>query len=160
MSATTSPQPIRTVLVGLDGSEESERAGAFAGRLAVSTGAAVVAAHATGLLDVWPDHPDHACERNSHARVNDLMRTAWTESVRSLGVDPEIVCRDGSPAHVLLSLADELDADLIVVGTRGVGAADPYGLGSVATRLTHESHRPVVVVPSPTPQRRPRPNEL
>jgi nucleotide-binding universal stress UspA family protein len=160
MSSTTSPQPIHTVLVGLDGSEESERAGAFAGRLAVSTGAAVVAAHATGLLDVWPDDPEHARERNSHARVNDLMGAAWTESLRSEGVEPEIVCRDGSPAHVLLSLADELNADLIVVGTRGVGAADPYGLGSVATKLTHESRKPVVVVPSPAPRRRFPANEL
>ena len=158
MTSDSPTRPIRTVLVGLDGSEESERAGAFAGRLAVSMGAVVVAAHATGLLDVWPDDPDHGSDRNSHARVQELMRTTWVESVRSEGIEPEIVCRDGTPAHVLLALADELSADLIVVGTRGVGAADPYGLGSVATKLTHESTRPVVVVPAPSPRRRVTPD--
>lgn len=138
---------ITSILVGVDGSAESDHAAAFAGALGVSVGARVVAAHATGLLDVWPEHPEIGRVRNSHAHVAELMRNAWTESVRAQGLAPEIVIRDGPPAQVLLAVADELNVDLIVVGTRGVGQTDPYGLGSVATRLAHESKRPVVIVP-------------
>jgi nucleotide-binding universal stress UspA family protein len=143
----TAPKPqITSILVGVDGSAESDHAAAFAGVLGAAIGARVITVHATGLLDVWPDHPEPGM-RNSHAHVDELMHGAWTEPLRTAGVEPEIVIRDGPPAHVLLAVADELDVSLIVVGTRGVGQTDPYGLGSVATRLTHESTRPVVIVP-------------
>jgi nucleotide-binding universal stress UspA family protein len=59
--------------------------------------------------------------------------------------------RDGNAVTVLLTLADELDADLIVVGSRGVGGFPQLLLGSTSTQLAQHAHRPVLVVPSPAP---------
>jgi nucleotide-binding universal stress UspA family protein len=56
---------------------------------------------------------------------------------------------DGSTARTVLTVAERLDADVIVVGTRGRGAAKSALLGSVSHGLVQHADRPVVVVPSP-----------
>jgi nucleotide-binding universal stress UspA family protein/GNAT superfamily N-acetyltransferase len=140
---------IGTILVGVDGSRESIRAAEFAATLADQLGADVVAAHAVGLLDVWPEHPEVHAEHNSHQRVTALMEGQWTEPLRQGGGrSPRLVLRDGAPATVLLAIADEVGADLIVVGSRGAGQADLYALGDTSAKLTHLSTRPVIVVPA------------
>lgn len=56
----------------------------------------------------------------------------------------------GDPALALIGLADEVDASLLVVGTRKRGLGESlreFLTGSVAARLTHRQHRPVLVVP-------------
>lgn len=60
----------------------------------------------------------------------------------------------GDPAMALKGLADELDAPLIVVGTRRRGFGESireFFTGSVAARLAHRQHRPVLVVPLQEP---------
>ena len=140
---------ITTVIVGVDGSAESDRAADFAARLAIQLEARLVAVHAVGLLDVWPEHPEEPDHRNSHAHVTELMEGPWTDTIRRLGIQPTISLIDGSPAHVLLELAEEIDADLIVVGSRGAGEAELFALGDTSTRLAHQSARPVLIVPAP-----------
>jgi nucleotide-binding universal stress UspA family protein len=54
--------------------------------------------------------------------------------------------RRGPPAQVLLEAAE--DADMVVVGSRGLGGFAGLLLGSVARRVTHLAPCPVVVVPS------------
>lgn len=56
----------------------------------------------------------------------------------------------GDPAHTLGALADQLDAAMIVVGTREPslrGTLKELVSGSVAAKLAHRQHRPVVVIP-------------
>ncbi|MGO2113275.1 MAG: universal stress protein [Pseudoclavibacter sp.] len=59
------------------------------------------------------------------------------------------VGRVGDPARSLIDLADDSDALMIVVGTReGLrGSIHEFFNGSVAARLSHWQHRPVVVIP-------------
>ena len=53
----------------------------------------------------------------------------------------------GGPAHAIKQIADEVDAEMIVVGTRGRSQVGGLLLGSVAQRLLHIAGRPVVSVP-------------
>ena len=56
----------------------------------------------------------------------------------------------GDPAIALKNLGEQLDAKLLVVGTRERGIGDSireFFMGSVAARLAHRQHRPVLVVP-------------
>jgi nucleotide-binding universal stress UspA family protein len=56
----------------------------------------------------------------------------------------------GDPALAIKHLADRVDATLIVVGTRGRGFGESireFFMGSVAARLSHRQHRPILVVP-------------
>jgi nucleotide-binding universal stress UspA family protein len=142
---------ITTILVGVDGSPESDRAAAFATKLAIQLDAEIVAAHAVGLLDVWPEHPEAGNAHNSHEHVVALMEGPWTETIRRLGIRRRIALLDGSPGRVLLELADQIDADLIVVGSRGAGEAELFGLGDTSTKLAHRSACPILIVPPPRP---------
>ncbi|TDD84641.1 universal stress protein [Actinomadura darangshiensis] len=56
--------------------------------------------------------------------------------------------RGGGPVWAaIVDVADELDASLIVTGSRGLAGARSVILGSVSTRVLHHAKRPVLVVP-------------
>lgn len=62
------------------------------------------------------------------------------------GVEVTAVVRHGNTAKALLDVADEVDADVVVVGSRGHGGFAGLLLGSVSRRVAAHSERPVVVV--------------
>ena len=63
------------------------------------------------------------------------------------GVDTQVetIVRGGTPADQIVRAADELQADLIVIGGRGKGAMEAIVLGSVAYRVLHHAPCPVLV---------------
>jgi len=66
------------------------------------------------------------------------------------GVDWSVRQLVGDPALALKHLADSVDARLLVVGTRKRGLGESireFFTGSVAARLAHRQHRPILVVP-------------
>jgi nucleotide-binding universal stress UspA family protein len=52
--------------------------------------------------------------------------------------------------NVLPAVAAEVDADLIVVGSRGLGSYPELLLGSTSTQVAQNAHRPVMIVPVST----------
>ncbi|GLY28830.1 universal stress protein [Kineosporia sp. NBRC 101731] len=56
----------------------------------------------------------------------------------------------GGPAFAIAEVADEVDADVIVVGARGARTAGGEVLGDVPVRLLRNAGRPVLVIPMPT----------
>lgn len=59
----------------------------------------------------------------------------------------EIEIHYGNPVARILQYADQLDADLIVLGSHGKGALKYAFLGSVADKVLRKSHRPMLIVP-------------
>jgi len=57
----------------------------------------------------------------------------------------DTMVRAGTPADQIVRAADELEADLIVIGGRGKGAMEAIVLGSVAYRVLHHAPCPVLV---------------
>jgi nucleotide-binding universal stress UspA family protein len=77
----------------------------------------------------------------------DLEEAAKT--VRAAGVEAGTACSRGNPASVVLGVARETEADLIIVGSRGAGRSEESTvLGSTTQELLHMTHLPVLVVPS------------
>ena len=90
--------------------------------------------------------------------------TARTDSVDMRGVAMDVLARDerrlseagfsvekhareGDPAHVILDVADEQNADMIVVGARGTaGGGSRFMLGGVASKLAHHVSRSLLIV--------------
>ncbi len=67
--------------------------------------------------------------------------------VRATGVPCDTKAVDGSPATEIVRRAQQINADLIVMGTHGHGGLAHAVLGSVTERVLHKTQCPVLVVP-------------
>ncbi len=135
----------KTIVVGLDGSDGAKHALPFAVELARRDGAQIVIAHVEEDIAGKGGGPIVANEDEIQA---DIDRKA--EELSSQGIEARVEKTSvflGGPAPAIMKFADEADADLIVVGTRGHTALAGVLLGSVAQRLLHLAHQPVLVVP-------------
>jgi nucleotide-binding universal stress UspA family protein len=65
-----------------------------------------------------------------------------------LVAQPRVVNRDDDIATVILAAATDVEADVIVLGTRGLSGVKSLMLGSVSQRVLHHADRAVLVVPS------------
>lgn len=137
---------ISTVVVGVDGTDGSDRALRWASELASAVGATVVAVHALGLLDSsgGPTVPVEGHGREIGAR----FEGEWCAPAVQAGVALRRELRFGAPVEVLLQVAAQEDADLIVVGSRGSNRPASFSvLGSTSHEVANRSTRPVLVVP-------------
>ncbi|MDQ1683297.1 MAG: hypothetical protein QOC82_34 [Frankiaceae bacterium] len=141
----------RTIVVGTDGSATADKAVGVAGSLARATGAdlhvvmayrparvtALAAAGAAGSAGIALPVPAWADDEQRDAAEAVLRRTG--DRLSGDGVQATVVARFGEAADALLATAEELDADLIVVGNRGMNGVRRYLLGSVAGRVAHHA---------------------
>jgi nucleotide-binding universal stress UspA family protein len=63
------------------------------------------------------------------------------------GITAEVIERQGKPAFTICDVADEIGADLIIMGFRGLGLTDEGANDSVTTRVINLSPCPVLIVP-------------
>jgi nucleotide-binding universal stress UspA family protein len=137
-----------TILVGVDGSPNAGIAAAWAVELGRRLGAPVEAVAAwTELPPPYTDGVyDLVSEMNAH------MVDVASRSLHDAGIDGiEVTAAQGPIAEVLLNTADQSDAWILVVGTRGLGPLSGLLLGSISRRLLFTTHRPLVVVPRRAP---------
>ncbi|MEP7117941.1 MAG: universal stress protein, partial [Acidobacteriota bacterium] len=74
--------------------------------------------------------------------------TTARERARAAGVAADAAVRGGHPAREILAVANELQVDLIVIGTHGRGGVEHLLLGSVAEKVMRKAQCPVMVVPA------------
>lgn len=147
------------VLLCYDGSADAKAAIDRAGVLLKSSPAAVLSVWEPfigvmtraglgmtyGALTWDADEVDAASERSAAALAEEGAARA-----RQAGLDaqPQTAARNGSVADAILDVADEVDAEAIVLGTRGLTGMKSLLLGSVSHAVLQHADRPVVVVPS------------
>lgn len=137
----------RVVLVGVDGSRTSERAGWYAAGLARRQGSALVVVFVSspaGFAALVPGVDAGAVQR-THDELTEELRRECRSGAEEFGVPVTFLCRRGDAYTELCRAADETRADLVVVGSSE--QAGHRLLGSVATRLVRTGRWPVVVVP-------------
>lgn len=134
----------RTVVVGVDGSPDAQHALRLARDVAARFDAELVVTHAVGLMTIIDG--EHVPSEGRRAEIERLVEQVWCAPLRS---DPQVPWRallvDGPPADALLATAAEVDAEFIVVGSRGTGKEQV--LGSTSHHVVHHTDRPVIVVP-------------
>ncbi|WP_377640827.1 universal stress protein [Oryzobacter terrae] len=147
--AGTGVGPLRRLVVGVDGSEASGRAVDLALETAAAAGASVtcvVGWHVEvqdGVVvtergsDRWA-----AVEERHAARAHHVVDPA---AARHPDVPVEVVVRHGPPSRVLVEAAAELEADALVVASRGIGGFRGLLLGSVSRRVIEHAGRVVIV---------------
>jgi nucleotide-binding universal stress UspA family protein len=101
-----------------------------------------------GMGAYYPDNGDIdvATELAAQARA---IEGADRATAAGLDAQPRIAVRDDGVAGAILAVADELDADAIVLGTRGLTGLRSMLLGSVSHAVLQHANRSVIVVPSP-----------
>jgi nucleotide-binding universal stress UspA family protein len=137
----------KTIVWATDGSELADRALDYARELADIYGSRIVAVHANEVMQGRAQgYSALADEPELEVRI-----AKQVAELRSAGVDVTLEVRTGNSdmAALIADAADEVDADLIVVGTHGHGGFTAALMGSVARALCHTAGRPVLVVPPP-----------
>ena len=141
-----------SIVVGTDGSETAGEAVRQAAELAKSVGAKVhlVSAYSpvpdARLREERKDAPeDIQWSINPREDVEANLREA-SESVSQAGVAVETYSREGDPADAILDVAEETDADLVMVGNRGMTGARRFLLGSVPNKISHHATCSVLII--------------
>jgi nucleotide-binding universal stress UspA family protein len=136
------------ILLATDGSSHAELAAMKAVELAKSTGARlhVVAVGRTfpaAVYDVyteaWREDLRREAQEVLDAQVKKIEEAGGTVAIAHLKMNER---RDEAIVH----LAEEIDADLIVIGSRGFGGLKRALLGNVADSVVRHAHCPVLVV--------------
>jgi len=142
----------KSIVVGTDGSATAERAVRQAAQLAADEAARLV------VVSAYQASGDRLSVAQSDRVPDDIRFTltdrAQTEELaergraiaREAGVGKVVVqALEGEPARVLLEAANDFDADLIVVGSRGLTSHAHFILGSVAASVAHHAPCDVLV---------------
>jgi nucleotide-binding universal stress UspA family protein len=140
------------IVVGTDGSSSAEIALRHALRLAKATGGTV------HVVTAWERLPALALTGAAMVATTPAVEDdgTWVRElhakVRDMASNSEVSCEthaveEPSPAHAILSQAEELDADLIVVGNKGMHGLRGH-FASVPNTVAHKARCAVLVVPT------------
>jgi nucleotide-binding universal stress UspA family protein len=142
----------RSIVVGTDGSDTAGKAVQEAIDLATTVGASVYVVSAyepvpqARLREEARQAPeDLQWMINPREDVDSTLSDA-ADLVRGAGLDVETFAREGDPADAILDVAEERDADLIVVGNKGMTGARRFLLGSVPNKVSHHAPCSVLIV--------------
>jgi nucleotide-binding universal stress UspA family protein len=143
---------LRRLLVATDFTETSDRALAWAIDLASQVGASVTVLHAYEL-PVIP-FPDGGIVPTADVavRIGEAAGAALDKTVAQhagRGVSLVGLLRQGVPWEEINAVADEIDADVVVIGTHGRRGFARALLGSIAEKVVRSSPRPVLTVRAP-----------
>lgn len=136
---------LQTIVVGYDDTEPSRRAleraaditKAFGAKLLVTSVAPILvgAGRSAGPIDPVDPPKEHVKELQD-ARA----------FLEGQGIEADYVPAVGEPADTIVDIAEERDADLIVVGSREAGILERLLGQSVSDRVAHHAHRDVLIV--------------
>jgi nucleotide-binding universal stress UspA family protein len=138
----------KRIVWATDGSEAADRALPIATELATGEGRSLVVVHTKERFvgGAGTGYTVLADEDELEAKIR-----AQVDQLREEGLDATFQLASGAAgntAHLVADAAREVEADLIVVGTRGHSPVAGLLLGSVTQRLLHISPCPVLAVPA------------
>jgi nucleotide-binding universal stress UspA family protein len=140
------------IVVGTDGSETAAEAVGQAIGLAKLTGASISIVSAYSpvsgrrVKDEQSEAPaDVQYEIGPREDVNIVLDAAAAEA-KEAGIEVQTHPVEGDPADAILNVAEEVKADLIVVGNKGMTGARRYLLGSVPNNVSHHAPCSVIIV--------------
>jgi nucleotide-binding universal stress UspA family protein len=140
------------IVVGTDGSDTARDAVRQATELAKRLGASM------HLVSAYEPVPEGRLREERQQVPDDLqwmvnpredVNTTLEEAAKSIdeaGVQVETHAREGDPADAILDVAEEKDADVIIVGNKGMTGARRFLLGSVPNKVSHHAPCNVMIV--------------
>jgi nucleotide-binding universal stress UspA family protein len=144
----------KRILVGLDGSSHALRTAETAAKLAARFGAELHFLTVTAPREVPVEvqeyleaenllgEPRYALDEQTQTIVDKVRAIAEQARVRTI----QTVVREGKPVGVLVDYAKDHQMDLLVVGSRGLGAIEAALLGSVSKKVSQLASCSVLIV--------------
>jgi len=145
---------VRVILVPVDFSEHADSVIEWAAHLAEEHGSRLLLLHAYHLPVEFQQVEGAYLPADFWNSVKDESKkqlAVYGEQLRARGLDVEELTREGYPATVIEEAAEQLEADLIVIGSRGRSGLKHLLLGSIAERVVQKAPCPVLTVKSPDP---------
>ncbi|MBU7585041.1 MAG: universal stress protein [Nostoc sp. TH1S01] len=135
----------KTVLFPIDQSREAREAADVVANVVQKYASRLV------LLSVVEETSTEAQAPSPDPMVSPEVVAKLLENAQALfsqqGISAEVLERSGKPAFTICDVADEIGADLIIMGCRGLGLTDEGATDSVTTRVINLSPCPVLIVP-------------
>jgi nucleotide-binding universal stress UspA family protein len=141
-----------SIVVGTDGSETAKEAVRQATDLAKLVGAKIFVVSAyepvggARLREERVEVPDDLQWMVNPREDVDATLREVSESLEAEGVDVQTFAREGDPADAILDVAEEENADLVVVGNKGMTGAKRFLLGSVPNKVSHHAPCSVMII--------------
>jgi len=141
-----------SIVVGTDGSDTATQAVRQAVDLAASVGAKLE------LVSAYEPVPSQRLREERREAPEDIQWAinpredvdatleAAAAVARDAGLTVEVYPRQGDPADAILDVAEEQDADLIIVGNKGMTGAKRFLLGSVPNKVSHHAPCSVLII--------------
>ena len=142
----------KSIVVGTDGSETASEAVRQAVDLAkeISAKVQLVSAYEPvgdqRLREERTEVPDDVQWMVNPREDVDATLRAAADRAKEAGVDVETYARQGDPADAILDVAEEKNADLIIVGNKGMTGAKRFLLGSVPNKVSHHAPCSVLII--------------
>lgn len=149
---TSEAKLIQTIVVGTDGSDTAAQAVVQAGELAEQLGAKLVIVSAfdpvssARLKEEQSDAPQDIEWAINEREDVDAMLSQISAPLEERKIAVKVTARQGNPADAILDVAEEENADLIVVGNKGMAGARRFLLGSVPNKISHHAPCSVLIV--------------
>lgn len=134
----------KTVLFPVDQSRETREAAEVVVNIVKTYSSRLVLLSVVEEPD--PEAKTPNLELMSPENVDELLQGAKALFSQQ-GIDTEILSRQGMPAFTICDVADEIEANLIVMGCRGLGLTEEGASESVTNRVINLSPCPVLIVP-------------
>jgi nucleotide-binding universal stress UspA family protein len=137
----------RKILVAIDGSKCARKAFEKALEMAKATDGALTIMHVLQLPPTAALGKTLAAEAEGFFRRDaKLFLAEHAEEAAMKGVKVDTILSKGNPARAILHAAESSDADVIVIGSRGLGGVKGLMLGSVSHAVVQHASVPVLVV--------------
>ena len=128
----------KTILFPIDFNRETQKAITIVENLVKTYNSQLV------VLSVVESSPEE--KMSSETQIERLLQEA-KEFFSKQGIEAKTIERKGIPSFTICDVADEIDANLIVMGSRGLGLIEETASESVTTQTINLSPCPVLVVP-------------
>jgi nucleotide-binding universal stress UspA family protein len=142
----------KSIVVGTDGSDTATQAVRQAVDLARAVGATLE------LVSAYEPVPAQRLSAERRQAPEDLQWAIGPREdvdsilekaaavAREAGVAVEVYPRQGDPADAILDVAEEREADLVIVGNKGMTGAKRFLLGSVPNKVSHHAPCSVLII--------------